>query len=251
MKFSRLYFILIFLFLFSQVRATDNKTLWNQAADEYDTGEYSAAVNTYNQLIERRFINANIYHNLGNSYFKDGQLGMAIWAYRRALRLDPDQEQSRTNLEFARHMNIDKIETNSGGFLSDIWDFLSNILGLNGFLIAFTAAWWVLAAIAVLLIYRGNFASWPYYLLIVCAIVAIFSATAAARRIKVDRLTSWGVLVNDAADIREGPGKDFDRIEIGHEGLEFKILSERENSYLIELSNGLKGWIDKEAVLKV
>lgn len=251
MRSSRLPLILLFLLIFSYARAADNKTLWNQAADQYDAGDYSSAIATYNQLIERGFVNAPIYHNLGNSYFKDGQLGMAIWAYRRALKLDPDQEQSRANLEFARKMNVDKIEANSGGFLSDIWDFLSNLLGLNGYLIAFTAAWWVLAAIAILLIYRGNFASWPYYLLIVCAIVAIFSATAAARRIKVDRLTSWGVLVNDAADIREGPGKDFKRIEIGHEGLEFKILSERENSYLIELSNGLKGWVDKEAVLKV
>jgi SH3-like domain-containing protein len=87
--------------------------------------------------------------------------------------------------------------------------------------------------------------------LIAGLIVAIFSVTAAARRIKVDRLTQWGVLVEGSADIREGPGEDFDRIEIGHEGLEFKILDERENSYLVELKNGLKGWIDKETVLKI
>jgi uncharacterized protein YgiM (DUF1202 family) len=87
--------------------------------------------------------------------------------------------------------------------------------------------------------------------LIAAFILAIFSATAAARRIKIDRLTTWGVLVDDSADIREGPGEDYDRIEIGHEGLEFKILNEREDSYLIELKNGLKGWIDKRAVLEI
>ena len=242
--------LLVFLF-FSSARAIDNQALWDQAADSYDAGDYKSAINDYNQLIERGITNASVYHNLGNSYFKSGRIGLAIWSYRRALKLDPDLGQSRTNLEFARKMNIDKIEIQNGGFISDIWTYLSDLLGINGYLLAFTISWWILGGLAVLLIYRGNFASWPYYLLIVAAIIAIFSATAAARRIKIDRLTTWGVLVSDAADIREGPGEDFQRIEIGHEGLEFKILSERENSYLIELNNGLKGWVNKEAVLKV
>jgi tetratricopeptide (TPR) repeat protein len=251
MRLYRISFIFIILLIFSQAGAADNRELWDQAAGCYDAGDYSSAISVYNQLIERGLINASIYHNLGNSYFKNGQMGSAIWSYRRALRLDPAFEPARTNLDFARRMNIDKIEAGNGNFISDIWDFLSKLLGLNGYLMVFTMAWWTLGALAVLLIYRGNFASWPYYLLIVSAIIGIFSAAAAARRIKIDRLTSWGVLVNEAADIREGPGKDFERIEIGHEGLEFMILSERENSYLIELSNGLKGWINKEAVLKI
>ena len=246
-------FLSFFLIVFYgyQAHAIDNKELWDQAADSYDAGDYSAAIDDYNQLIEKGIVNAGVYHNLGNSYFKNGKIGLAIWAYRRALKLDPNLEQSKTNLQFARNMNIDKIETRNGGFISDIWTYLSDLLGINGYLLVFTLSWWVLGGLAFLLIYRGNFASWPYYLLIVAAVIAIFSATAAARRIKIDRLTTWGVLINNAADIREGPGEDFERIEIGHEGLEFKILSERENSYLIELNNGLKGWLNKEAVLKV
>ncbi|UCE65056.1 MAG: tetratricopeptide repeat protein [Candidatus Zixiibacteriota bacterium] len=251
MKLSASVIILILTFTCSFCFAVDNETLWDQAAEFYDNGDYSSAINSYLMLIEKKHINSEIYHNLGNSYFKNGQYGRAIWAYRRALVLDPDLEQARTNLEFARSMNLDKIEVRGGGFITDIWDFLTGLFGYNEYLVAFTVTWWILGALAVLLIYRGNFASWPYYLLIAALIVAIFSATAAARRIKIERLTPWGVLIESAADIREGPGEDFERIEIGHEGLEFKILGERENSYLIELENGLKGWINKKAVLKI
>jgi len=251
MRTSASVLILIIIFIYPNCFAVDNETLWNQAAEFYDSGDYQAAIESYGRLIERDYINSGLYHNLGNSYFKSGQFGRAIWAYRRALMLDPDLEQARTNLEFARDMNLDRIEVREGGFITDIWNFLTSLLGFNEYLIVFSVTWWILGAMAALLIYRGNFASWPYYLLIAGLIVAIFSATAAARRIKADRLTTWGVLVEDSADIREGPGEDFERIEIGHEGLEFKILSERENSYLIELENGLKGWIDKEAVLEI
>ncbi|UCC80134.1 MAG: tetratricopeptide repeat protein [Candidatus Zixiibacteriota bacterium] len=247
-----LFVIVLFLILTcSHCFAVDNKTLWDQAADFYDKGNYPSAISSYLRLIEKEYFSSEIYHNLGNAYFKNGQYGRAIWAYRKALTYDPDLEQARTNLEFARSMNLDRIEVREGGFIADIWDFLTGLWGYNEYLIALAIIWWVLGALAALLIYRGNFASWPYYLLIAGLIVAIFSAAAAARRIKIDRLTAWGVLVENAADIREGPGEDFERIEIGHEGLEFKILGEREDSYLIELKNGLKGWIDKEAVLKI
>jgi uncharacterized protein YgiM (DUF1202 family) len=87
--------------------------------------------------------------------------------------------------------------------------------------------------------------------LIVVLLIAIFSATSAARRVSEDHLTHWGVLSQESADIREGPGADFRKVEVGHEGLEFKILGTRENSYLIELGNGLKGWVDKQAVLEI
>jgi hypothetical protein len=99
------------------------------------------------------------------------------------------------------------------------------------------------------MIIRPGIRSLSYYLLIVSLIIAIFAAAASVRRIKLDRLTTWGVLTAPAAQIREGPGTDFEKIEIGHEGLEFKILGERESSYLIELANNLRGWVEKEAVL--
>lgn len=251
MKIPVLVCILVCAILSPYSLALDNQTIWNQAADDYDKGDYLAAIDDYSQLIQRGYVNAEVYHNLGNSYFKDGDFGRAIWSYRRALAINPDLQQAKTNLEFARQMNIDKIEFNKGGFISDIWDSLTSLTGINGYLILFTAIWWISGTLVLLLIYKGRFASWPYYLLLAGLILAIFSATAAARRIKIDRLTTWGVLVEDAADINEGPGEGFERIEIGHEGLEFKILGERENSYLIELKNGLKGWIGKQAVLKI
>lgn len=251
MRLSAFVIVLFLIFTSSFCLALDNRTLWDQAADFYDKGDYTLAINSYVKLIEKDYISSEVYHNLGNAYFKNGQYGRAIWAYRKALTLDPDLEQAKTNLEFARSMNLDRIEGHEGGFITDIWEFLTGLFGYNEYLIALAVIWWVLGALVALLIYRGNFSSWPYYLLITGLIVAIFSAAAAARRIKIDRLTSWGVLVENAADIREGPGEDFERIEIGHEGLEFKILGERENSYLIELKNGLKGWIDKKAVLEI
>lgn len=236
-------------FIHSAALAASTETLWREAAESYDRGDYPSAVEKYNKILERGFSSSELYYNLGNCYFKSGELGASIWAYRRALKLDPDMEQARSNLNYARAFNADEIEGKESGFILDIWDFLTGFFTSNGYLIVFAVAWWITGMIIAFMIIKPGKMSWTYYLLIVSAVVAIFSAAATVRRVKLDRLTTWGVLTEQAAHIREGPGPDFQKIETGHDGLEFKILGEREDSYLIELENSLKGWVAKEAVL--
>ncbi len=247
LRFSALMLIL----LAARAAVAGNEELWKQAADNYDAGQYRQAIENYHRLMERGFENPQVYYNLGNAYFKAGELGIAIWSFRRALRLDPGFAPARANLEYARTFNTDQVSIEHRGFILDIWDFLSGLLSSNGYLILLTIAWWAAAALIIYKIGRIGSQSSLYYLLIVPVVIIIFSSTSAMRRIDEDRLTRWGVISRESADIREGPGAEFNRLEVGHEGLEFKILSDRENSYLIELGNGLVGWIDKEAVLEI
>jgi len=248
----RLIFIFIAIILIcSPIFAQSNQELWDQATELYDSADYIQALENYEKLLGRDIASPDLYYNIGNTYFRTNRLGYSIWAYRTALKFDPDFKQAESNLEFARSFNLDKIEHSDAGFIFDVWASLANMLSYNGFLVLFFVAWWGVAGLIIFLVLRGNIASWLHYLLIAAIIVAIFSATAAYSRIRTDRLARWGVIVVEAVDIREGPGEDFGRIEVGHEGLEFKIISSRENSYLIELGNGLKGWVEKEAALEI
>jgi tetratricopeptide (TPR) repeat protein len=243
--------ILLIIVTVSGALAADNQSIWKDAANQYDQGQYKTAIATYNKLLERGMKSPQLYYNLGISYFKDSQLGYAIWAFKRALTLDPGFKQAKTNLEYVRTFNTDQIALERRGFILDIWNLLSGLLSANGYLLLFMLGWWSLTILIILGIVRLNGNNWIYYLLILPVVIIIFSGAAAAMRINEDRLTHWGVLSRDSADIREGPGADFNKIEVGHEGLEFKILGARENSYLIELGNGLKGWVDKQAVLEI
>jgi tetratricopeptide (TPR) repeat protein len=249
----RFFLVLISLLAICHPRASadDNVELWDQAADSYDSGEYQKAAGIYSRLLERGFVNPEVYYNLGNSYFKSGRLGASIWAYRRALKLDPGMEQAGINLDYVREFNADKIEVESGGFIQDIWSFLTGLATVNGYLLLFALAWWVSGLIASYAVIRTKTVIWPHYLLILGLSVAIFAGVASATRIRHDRFSRWGVIVSKAVDIREGPAEDFDKIEVAHEGLEFRILGERENSLLIELENGLKGWVASETVLEI
>jgi len=243
--------IFISILSFGSVVAADNKELWDSASENYDAGDYLKAIESYSKLIEKGYTSPQLYYNLGNAYFKSGSLGGAIWSYRRALKLDPGMEQARANLNYVREFNIDKIEVKGQGFITDIWTDITNAMSSNSFVIIFMAAWWAIGLALFLIILRPVNSYWPHYLLILGLVVAILSGAASYTRITKDKLTRWGVLAADTADIREGPGSDFEKIEVGHEGLEFKILREREGDFLIELRNGLKGWVPTETVLEI
>src|SRR5262245_41058576 len=69
----------------------------------YFEGKYSEAAATYAMLETSGQSSAALYFNLGNALFKSGQIGRAIFAYRRAQALAPHDPDVRANLQFARN----------------------------------------------------------------------------------------------------------------------------------------------------
>lgn len=76
-------------------------TVFNETFDRanqmYTQGDYPAAINLYEQLIRDGVVNASVFHNLGNAYFRNNQLGPAIANYERALHLSPRFEAAARN----------------------------------------------------------------------------------------------------------------------------------------------------------
>ena len=60
-----------------------------------------------------------------------------------------------------------------------------------------------------------------------------------------------GVLLAKEAAVKSGPGEDFVTQLLGHEGLTFQILEEREDYFEVLLPNGVKGWVKKAEAAKV
>jgi len=67
----------------------------------YEEGKYDLAIKEYSLLLEQGLESGNLYFNLGNSYFKKGDLGKAILYYERAKRLMPRDGDLKANYKFA------------------------------------------------------------------------------------------------------------------------------------------------------
>lgn len=96
--------IIVFSFLLCaamQNAAADAPSEFDMANRLYEKGDYAGAVATYQKLTESHKASPALLFNLGNAYFKNGQIGRAIFAYRHAQRLNPRDPDIRANLKFA------------------------------------------------------------------------------------------------------------------------------------------------------
>ena len=92
---------------FSATKSVDNVTK-AQGDSAYMRNDYASAIQIYESLLKKGEA-AEVYYNLGNSYYKADDIAKAILNYERALLLQPGNADIRANLEIARSKTIDKV----------------------------------------------------------------------------------------------------------------------------------------------
>ena len=109
----RILFLNIILY-FSLSAFADTPTI-HLADSAYQNHDYTLAVNLYTQIIADHQYSAPLYYNLGNAYFKNNEIGKALWAYHKAKKIDPQQTDIAFNLNYVSSLTKDKIEQDETG----------------------------------------------------------------------------------------------------------------------------------------
>lgn len=85
-----------------------------QLADSaYNKEAYTEAIRLYTKALSENGRNADIYYNLGNAYYRQGNVAQAVIAYERALKINPSMADAKANLEFVNSRLEDKPEDNN------------------------------------------------------------------------------------------------------------------------------------------
>ena len=98
-----LIFLLVMGWLVSTTMARSPEERFVEAAVAYDGGEYADAIRLYQQLLRDGFMAAELYYNLGNAWYRQGDVGQAVLHYLKALYLRPRDADARHNLAFVMH----------------------------------------------------------------------------------------------------------------------------------------------------
>src|SRR6185503_10373293 len=72
-----------------RARADRVDEAWRRGNEAYLHGDYAGAVAAYQEVNRQGPASADVAFNLGDAYFHKGALGPSIWAFERALALDP------------------------------------------------------------------------------------------------------------------------------------------------------------------
>ncbi len=252
MRVSMMRILLLALILFgvAPVAANGLDHYFEQGNRAYSDGNYKQAIENYNAILAAGRESAAVYYNLGNACFRDGQLGLAIANYIRARKLDPRDDDIRTNLDFARQFAIDKIEVTEETILLDYVNNFFSSFSLRE--ITFLAAiLYVLSALLVLARYVYRWISLSTPVVVVVLSLFVISAHLVAFKLNQEVITRTGVVTALQVQVKNGPGADFNDQFTAHAGLTFTIERREDGYYLVNFENRLKGWIEARSIVEI
>jgi hypothetical protein len=246
-KIAILGLITILLFLSEAQADIESATaLFQKGNESYEAGNFDQAIEEYQKIVNLGIKNAKVFYNLGNAYFRKNQLGKAILNYRKALVLEPRDEDSMANLAFVKLFTLDKIEEQKVNPLSNLVHWFVNLFSTDELTIFVSLSYCLSIVFGILILFRRKGRVLLLGLTIMLFIFVV-SSSSLATKLHFDSAKN-GVLIAPQAEVRSGPGSDFTLQFTGHEGLEFQINEQAEGWYRISLPNGVKGWIPKDAV---
>ena len=229
-------------------------SLWTVGTQAYSEGRFEDARNAWMQLSGAGLASPELYTNIGDAFFRGEDYAHAILYYERALKLDPSFGDARHNLEFARTMVQDRIDSVPEFFLvtwmrqlgwklpSDAWAVLSLVL-FAGFV----------AMLLLFLLGRGAGARKAGFFTGIALLLLSAGAAGFATWQKRDYLHADGaVVISAVVPVKSAPGAgDAKDLFVLHEGATLRLLDSVGGWVNIELSDGRQGWMRQENVEKI
>jgi tetratricopeptide (TPR) repeat protein len=221
--------------------------LYFEANRAYKEDRYQQAIDGYFELIGKGYLNGHLYYNLGNAYFRSGQLGRAILNYKKAHLLIPRDADLNFNLRYALDETQDAISADQN-FLRQAFFWLDEITFRElmwGFAVLNILFWGILV---LRLFVRPE---WTYYVFIVLLIFWLVGG--ASLGVKWYQLNTdlRAVILDKEVDILAGPDSSDTVLFKLHEGTTVHRERIEDGWSLIRLSENKRGWIKSNAIEQV
>lgn len=235
---------LVMLLLFFAASCFAN-SLTDSAAVAYSKQEYKRSINLYEKVLFSGNTSYALYYNLGNAYFKDNQLGRAIYYYELAKKLNPNDEDIKNNLQLANTKTIDKIESKENYFAGAIKSGIYTLFSTNGWArINIIALFLSLAFFFVFIISKKMLFKRAGFLLgAACAITFFASFFIGYAALHDLNKKNQAIVTAQVVQVLNAPTTHGKSKFSLHEGTKLIVLSTNEEWTSVQLANGNEGWI--------
>lgn len=218
-----------------------------RANQSYQDGRFQEAIEGYLHLIRTGIDGGPVYYNLGNAYFRAGQLGYAIWAYERGRLLTPRDPDLRSNLSHAREQTQDAIEDH-GGSIEAIFFWLKsfNLNELFGCFAVLNLLFWF-----VLVIRLFKRPEWLYYFFLIVISAWFLAGLSFGLKYWSINADERAVVLHKEAPILAGPDTADTVLFKLHEGTVVHHERSEEGWALIRVSDKNRGWVAAGAIRRI
>jgi len=223
---------------------------WQKGAEFYKLKQYDSAAWYFEQVAAQHPSSADLYYNLGNTYYKLNKVALSILNYQRALRIAPKHQAAQDNLVLAQARISSHIHNAEDIFFVSWWRNVTREGMATSWAIFTLVAFALIIAFILMRRYSKAGSRIPvqmpgiFAFLFVCLMVL---AIASAKR-SVEHSMAV-VMINDTPLLTEQlKGKPIALIP---EGITVKLNNENGSWIEVSLPDGRSGWVQQSAIQKI
>lgn len=236
--------ICFFLFLsLAGAKLFGNEPLLDSAKENYAKGNFETAIQQYNFVLKKGLLSPDLYYNLGNSYFRNEQLGYCILSYEKALKLNPSHENAIFNLELVKTKRIDKFDE------VPQFSFALLLIGFNKYLSHNHSSiiGSIIILISALMFVYGKKAKLKRIITYsrLCVTLGLLITIMAWKQQTAVREYKSGIVIAKSSNIFSEPNPNSTLLFEIHEGVKLEILSKSNGWINIKTPDNEVGWIEE------
>ncbi len=243
---ARIRAAVLFLVAWSPGPLAAQEAFFDEGNRRYQEGDYAGAVELYGRILESGVESGELHYNLGNAWFRLGELGPAILHYERARRIMPRDDDLGANLELARSLTVDQVTPLPGFRVSRVARWWVDLLSRPALLAVVTLAWLTaMTALIVAVAGRGDsLLVWSRRTAAAAGMVTlVFGLSLAARELELGR-PDEAVIMADEAAVHSAPSDDSALLIFTvHEGTKVRVERRSDEWVEIVLEDGKVGWV--------
>lgn len=219
-------------------------SLWNQGVSAYANADYAGAYSAFTSIEALGLTSPELYTNIANASYKQRDLASAVLYYERALKLDPSYKDAKYNLEIARQMVQDRIDSVPEFFMKTWSHNICYSLPSNVWTVLFFV-FLALCCVMVLVFFLSRRGVWrrigffsaivAFLLMMPCVVNASWQKSDFERR-------DTAIVFKSVCSAKSAPSGTTDLFVI-HEGTKVKVLDTVGDWAKISLSDGREGWV--------
>ncbi len=223
------------------IAGSTEEEIYQRGVDAYANEQWSLAIQEFEFILRSGYEAELLYYNLGNAYYRAGHVAGAVWAYEKALILNPNDADARYNLALANLRVEDRIE------LPEIPFYIRFYRGLRESLTPGEWMRWVSIVLflvgilyALSRILQRPWLRWP---VVPGTVIAAVLFLIALDSIVTTGRTREGVIYGKQVTVTSAPSRRATQLFELHEGLKVAILEQSGDWYQIDLLDGKSGWL--------
>jgi len=253
MKIIRLSLLALLLITVQSFAASFIDDLMEAGNKAYQDGNYEEALNNYEKILHEGYVSPALFYNIGNSHFRQNQIGLAILNYERSLKMKPNDENVIYNLNIAKARIVDRIQTVPELFIFSWWKSIITTFNASGWSLIVLILYLALIVIAIVwfITKSSNLKSVLFISGMANAVVLLIAVILLISSIRFETENDFGILLQTTVTAKASPTDKSGDAFVIHEGVKFQITDKLDQWSEIKLEDGKIGWILQNTFEKI